>query len=358
LVIIEKTIDDNWLNMKYTVQEPKIVIIGAGSIGCYLGGCLIASGASVTLIGRERMLKQVERFGLRLTDWQGRYSHVPANKINFVIDNEALTNADFVLVTVKSGDTKATAEQLKSIVNRNAVIVSFQNGIHNAAVISNALPKHKVLKAMVPFNVINKGEGDFHCGTEGHIAIEDLDSCSDNLCKTFYRANIPVDVYDNINGVQWSKLVLNLNNAVNALSGVPLVQQLSDKTYRKVMVAIIEEALLVLKIADIKLVKTGKVIPAILPLVLSLPTWLFTRVASGMLKIDPAARSSMYDDLQLRRKTEIDFLNGEIVNLGVKYNVHTPVNSVIVGLIKDAEFENAGTPLLSAKALLKLVSGA
>jgi 2-dehydropantoate 2-reductase len=343
--------------MTYKTQRPKIVIIGAGSIGCYLGGCLITTGSLVTLIGRERMQKQVCRYGLRLTDWKGRYSVVKASRINFVTNNNTLKSADYVLVTVKSGDTKVTAQQIRSIVNKDAVIISFQNGIHNAAVISSVLPKHKILKGMVPFNVISNGEGHFHCGTEGHIAIEDVVSCSDNLCEIFSRANLTVDVYENLTGVQWSKLVMNLNNAVNALSGVPLVQQLSDKTYRKIMASIITEALTVLKVANIKVVKTGKVIPSILPFILMLPTWLFLRVASAMLKMDPTARSSMYEDLQLRRKTEIDFLNGEIVKLGAKYNVATPINSEVVRLVKNAELKSEGTPLLTADELLECIKG-
>ena len=77
--------------------------------------------------------------------------------------------------------------------------------------------------------------------------------------------------------------------------------------------------------------------PAILPLILSMPDILFTILAKQMLAIDPHARSSMWQDIQAKRPTEIDYLNGAVVKLGLKHQVATPVNSAIVEGIKQLE---------------------
>ena len=152
--------------------------------------------------------------------------------------------------------------------------------------------------------------------------------------------------------VQYGKLIINLNNAVNALSGIPLQQQLGNRDYRKVVAEVQKEALAVLKAKGITPARLGKVIPSLMPYILLLPNGLFKLVAASTLKIDPQARSSMYEDLELNRPTEIDFLNGEVVRKGAILNIHTPVNSHIVSLVKRAEKNGAGSPHLSASELM------
>ncbi|MGB0835812.1 MAG: 2-dehydropantoate 2-reductase [Psychrobium sp.] len=333
----------------------RIVIIGAGSIGCYLGGCLIAAGADVTLIGRERMRQQIAEHRLRVTDWQGRDSNLSSEQVSYSLDMSPLQNADVILVTVKSGDTKIVAQEIAAHASPKALVVSLQNGVSNVDVLKEHLPQFNVLAAMVPFNVLSKGDGHFHCGTEGNLALEDPQNLSQSLTDALAMAQLFVDVYDDLTNVQWTKLLLNLNNAINALSGLPLLEQLSNRDYRLILAQAISEALAVYRAAGIKPVKSGKVIPQIIPHVLSLPTWLYKIVASSMLKIDPAARSSMYEDFVLGRKTEIDYLNGAIVELAQQQGLNAPVNSAITRLVKENELGGA-SPKLSPQTILKAIN--
>jgi 2-dehydropantoate 2-reductase len=339
-------------------NNPHIAILGAGSIGCFLGGCLMAKGSSVTLVGRPRIQQQLSEHGLHVTDWQGRDTHISSEKVSFSLSKDVLKEADYILVTVKSGDTEAAAQSIASAANSNSIIISFQNGIRNAEILQQYLPNNKVLKGMVPFNVISNGNGHFHCGTEGNLAIEDKRKVATTLVHNFQQAKLPVTVYDDILGVQWGKLLMNLSNSVNALSGIPLLEQLNNKTYRKVMASSSKEALRILKTANITPARTGKVIPSLTPYILSLPTWLFKRIANAMLKIDPEARSSMYEDLHLGRRTEIDYLNGEIVALAKTLGLSAPINSAIVKLVKQAEENNLGSPMIQADTLKQQTSNA
>lgn len=332
-------------------MQQKIAIVGAGSVGCYLGGCLTASGVDVILIGRERIQKQLREYGLSVTDWRGRDQMMQVEQLHFSVSMDCIADADYILLTVKSGDTESAASSIFEYAKASAVIVSFQNGTQNFAILKAKLPDHKILKAMVPFNVLNNGEGQFHCGTEGNLAIEAKEGDYYELVNAFKRANLPVTLHENIEAVQWGKLIINLNNAVNALSGIPLLEQMNNRGYRLVMTKVIAEALAVMHVAGIKPARTGKVIPSWMPHILTLPNWLFKRVASATLKIDPKARSSMYEDFALNRKTEINFLNGEIVNLATRYGVLAPVNQCIVNLVKDAEQNQAGSPMHSAEYL-------
>lgn len=344
------------------IKKPlNIAILGAGSIGCYLGGCLTEAGVDVTFIGRKRIQQQLLTHGLTLTDWQGRSNHIQPDLLDYSLSINTLiisklSIADYILVTVKSGDTQSVIDNIAEHANPNAIIVSFQNGIRNGDLLKEGLPNYQILTGMVPFNVLAKGEGKFHCGTEGNLAIEDKKGLATSLITAFEEAKLSVDVYDDLKPVQWSKLILNLNNSINALSGLPLKTQLSDRTYRKVLALSMKEALRILHSANIKTVKTGKVVVQLIPYILLLPNSLFKIIASPMIKIDPMARSSMYEDFVLHRQTEIDYLNGEIVALAEQQNIPCPINSAIVQLIKHAEEMDKGSPQITAKTLLNYIT--
>ncbi|MCE9500285.1 MAG: 2-dehydropantoate 2-reductase, partial [Leptospira sp.] len=97
--------------------------------------------------------------------------------------------------------------------------------------------------------------------------------------------------------------------------------------------------------------RSGKVVPQIAPFVLCLPDFMFFRIASNMIKIDPLARSSMWEDLNKGRLTEIDYINGEIVKLGKKLFIETPINSKIIEMIRIAEKNKSGSPMLNSKEM-------
>jgi len=151
--------------------------------------------------------------------------------------------------------------------------------------------------------------------------------------------------------VLWGKLLLNLNNALNALSDKPLKVELSDRRWRKLLAAQMEEALAVMKAASIQPAKLAGVSPALLPTILRLPDWLFSRVARRMLAIDPQARSSMWEDLVHHRATEIDEFQGAILRLAAAAGTQAPVTERVIARIRNAERKNAGPPALEPDAV-------
>ena len=155
-------------------------------------------------------------------------------------------------------------------------------------------------------------------------------------------------------GLAWGKLLINLNNAVNALSGRTLQDELRHRDYRKVFAASMREGLDLLKRAEIEPKAVGSTSPQALPRLVDTPDWLFNKVFMKRWKIDSKARSSMADDLQAGRKTEIDYLNGELVRLAERLQRAAPVNRAIVDLIHQAE---AGAKPIAPAALRKAVLG-
>lgn len=315
---------------------PHIVVLGAGAIGGYIGGWLAATGSDVSLLGRAKMLSTLQTHGYTLTDLHQRKIVLPASHLRFSTDPQILQLADVVLVTVKSRDTLQAAELLLTHAKPSAVVISFQNGVGNAAQLSKLLPHLNVIAGMVPFNVVTLPNGHLHCGTEGQLSIQQ-DTALTTLLPHFVKAGLPLQVCENFEEVLWGKLLLNLNNAVNALSDLPLKQELSQHAYRKCLALLMDETLQVLKLAKIKPAKVSKLPPALLPNVLRLPNFIFKRLASSMLKIDEQARSSMWEDLQRNRTTEVNAINGAVVELALQLGVKAPLNARMVALIEEAE---------------------
>jgi 2-dehydropantoate 2-reductase len=332
----------------------KIGVLGAGAIGCFLGGRLIAAWHDVVLVGR--LGGEIRESGLELTDYAGGRVVLAPDRVRYVDEPGPLAGVSIVLVTVKSAATGEAARPLASILAQPTPIVSFQNGVSNARRLRAALPGHPVLAGMVPFNVARTGPGRFHSGTSGPLGIEDGAGAGRPLAAALRSAGFDVDVHASLEALQWSKLLVNLNNAVNALGGLPLYQQIRDRTYRRVMAMCVREGVRVVRASGVRVVRVGRLIPQLAPLVLGLPDALFLRVASAMVKVDPTARSSMLDDLERGRETEIDFLNGEIVRLADARGLAAPVNRRLIELVKQAERARAGSPRIPSEKLLALVT--
>ncbi len=313
-----------------------ICIYGAGSIGCYIGGRLQAGGAHVSFVGRERLAREISEHGLHLSDFLGADFQVKPADILFATAPAAAASADLVLVTVKSAGTSEAAQELSKVLKPDALVISFQNGLGNADVLRTQLTRQTVLTGMVPFNVVNRGQGKFHQGSEGALEAEQHARLAPWL-PLFVKAGLPLMARANMREAQWAKLLLNLNNAINALSDIPLKAELAQRAYRQCLALAQREALLLLDVAGIRPAKLTPIPPHWLPRLLSVPDTLFRLLANRMLAMDPLARSSMWEDLQAGRTTEIDWINGEVVKLAQQLGRQAPVNARLIALIRDAE---------------------
>lgn len=314
----------------------RVGIIGAGSIGCYVGAALLMGGAEVSFLGREHIAATVAEHGLRISDFRGLNHHIPSAQLRFYTDIAAMADRDCIIVTVKSGDTEAIAGDLAKVLDTKTIVISLQNGVGNAALLQRAMPQNTVLPGMIAFNVLQGDKGCFHAGTDGEVIIQDA-AMAQELAGFFQASGTPFKTHADMRSVLWSKLLLNLNNPINALSGIGLKDELSQRAYRLCLAALQREALAAITAANIPIQKLTAVPAQWLPRVLSLPDFVFKRLAQPMLAIDPLARSSMWEDLERGRKTEVEWLNGEVIRLAARHGISVPVNEQIRRLIQQAE---------------------
>jgi 2-dehydropantoate 2-reductase len=315
---------------------PRIVILGAGSVGCFIGGAWAAAGAKVSFIGREPVAQEIAQNGLGLSDYSGWKIHLAHDLVEFSTKPAALARADIVALCVKSNATAAAAKEIARHARKGATVISFQNGVSNAERLRPMLPRFTVAQGMVPFNVARLGAGRWHKGTSGDLAVEQSEATR-ALAELVAKSRARLSLAQDMKSVAWGKLLINLNNAVNALSGETLLQQLGKRDYRRVVAASIVEALELLKVAGIEPAQIGPSPPRLLPHAIAAPDFVFKNLLLRVQKIDEKARSSMADDIAAGRPTEIDYLNGEVVKLARSLGRDAPVNSVIVDLVNQRE---------------------
>ncbi len=308
----------------------------------------------VTFIGRPRLADEIREFGLILSDYSGWQQTLPPGEVDYRVDPAALADADIIALCVKSGATEEAAKQIADLGRKGATVISLQNGVSNVEVLERELGSDfDVVRGMVPYNVAHLGNGRFHKGVAGVLYAYDRPETRE-LANAIGNSPAALNVSGVMLGVAWGKLLINLNNAVNALSGRTLIEQLGKRGYRRVVAASQREGLHLLKQAGIAPAKVGAVGPSLLPFVIGSPDWLFRNLFMKAWKIDEKARSSMADDLAAGRRTEVDYINGELVQLAEKLGTDAPVNRKIVELIRKAE---AGAPPWPAEALCCEVLG-
>lgn len=317
-------------------HTPRIAIFGAGNVGCYVGGRLQAAGCEVTFIGRNPVRDEIAQRGLHVSDYLGADVFIPSSEVNFTEDFHAAENKDLVIVCVKSAFTPEVGQQLDHILKPHSVVLSLQNGLHNAELLDRHMPEQTVLTGMVPFNVVKRAPGAYHQGSEGDLTVQHSPAMI-TFQPWFESAGIPLELAEDMASVQWGKMLLNINYPINALSNLPLKAEISDRVFRRCLALAQREALKVYAAAKIRAHMHFLFPAAWLPWAMELPNPLFSTIASKMLQIDPLARSSMWEDLQAGNKTEIEFINGEIVRLASQVGVAAPVNARLVALIHDAE---------------------
>lgn len=342
----------------------KHTIFGAGLIGGFLGGVLTSLGLDTILICRPSVKKKLAN-GLLLTDYSENRAvaeqlHLIDNK-DLVANRFEIKTCDFLWITVKCTAVEVVSKEIYPFVGANTIIFCCQNGLGSDQIIKEQFPNNTVLRVMVPFNVAEPKAGHLHRGSQGKMYVETIPTVEETIKALIQQINqpiMPVRQTSNMNAILWAKLQLNLGNSVNALADIPVKSMLEQRSYRLVNAALMKELLAVTKALNVKLPKLTAVSAQYIPIILSLPSFIYKRITKKVLAIDPTVRSSMWWDLSQGKKTEIDHLNGAVVRAAEKLGIPCPANQNIIRLIKQIE----ETPMtertggFSGKTLLKEIS--
>ncbi|WP_371193162.1 2-dehydropantoate 2-reductase [Glaciecola sp. SC05] len=319
------------------------LVFGAGLVGCYIGGALVQAKQDVTLVGRRRFMQQIQT-NFVISDYTGNRVKVsPTPQCLTIEDIGESVIADVIWLTVKCTVLNDVIDDLRPLVDKNTIIICCQNGVSTHQSIAKAFVHNHVIRAMVPFNVVNDEHGVFHRGSQGDLILEvipALDSATKWLARQLNTDILPVNISYHMSALQWAKLQLNLGNAVNAMADIPVKEMLETAVYRKFIAKLMEELLAITDKQKIKLPKIANLPNTWIPKVLKLPDRLFKLVAQKMLAVDPKVKTSMWWDLDQNKQTEIDFINGKVVSQAKVLDMTAPANKWMVSVVHQAQAGN------------------
>ena len=301
--------------MSASIDLGKIAVMGAGAVGCYYGGMLARAGHDVTLIGRAQHVDAVRKSGLRM-ETSVFDANVPMQASTEVsTEPSALRGVKLVLFCVKSPDTERAGAALAPLLDRDAVILSLQNGVDNAERLAATLARD-VISAVVYVAVEMAGPGHVKHHGRGELVIG-RSAASAHIAEAFAAAGVPVEVSNNVSGALWAKLIVNCAyNALSAITQLPYGRLVQGDGVPAVMRDVVDECLAVARAAGVDV--PGDMRQAV------------PRIAQTM----PAQFSSTAQDLARGKPTEINHLNGFVVRKGEALGVTTPANRVLVALVK------------------------
>src|SRR5688500_11292969 len=282
--------------------------MGAGAVGCYYGCMLARAGHEVTLIARAQHVAAVRKSGLRMQT-TGFDATVP---IQASEEAGGARGAKLVLFSVKSPDTERAGAALAPHLERDAVVLTLQNGVDNAERLAAVLGR-EVIPAVVYVAVEMAGPGHVRHHGRGELVIGGNEAIS----KAFVAAGVPVEISDNVAGALWAKLIVNCAyNALSAITQLPYGRLVQNAGVPEVMREVVDECLALARASEVN-------VPADMHETVR-------RIAQTM----PEQFSSTAQDLARKKMTEIDPLNGYVVRKGGALGVPTPVNRTLLTLVK------------------------
>lgn len=296
----------------------KIQILGAGALGSLVGG-LLAQHHDVTLIGRKEHVLAVQGSGLRITGLTELHVRPEA-----VTGPEGLDEPDLLMITVKSYNTKRGARELARL-SPEVQIISLQNGLGNINALAGFVPEASIIAGLTSHGATFMEPGHVHHGGDGDTVIGRPFGHNDDfvgeLATVLNIAGLETRVSDNIAGEIWVKALVNAAiNPLTAIFGVKNGYLVCSQRMRATMLDIIDEGKEVAGAMGVRLPCEDIFEKAI---------EVATRTSDN--------KSSMLQDVERRRKTEIASINGALVKMGELHGLRMAANRTVTMMVEDLE---------------------
>jgi len=308
------------------------LVMGAGALGSVFGGLLANQGHEVTFVGLDDHLKAMQEGGLIVEGLWGR--HVIPYVRAFYGTEDLDGTFDMILLSVKSYNTARVIRQALPFLHKDTLVISIQNGLGNWEAIADAVGWNRTVGAKVIFGAEIQEPGKARVTVYADKVL--LGSPSGEIdrvrmqtvCDDFNGAGIPTDLSDRIESSLWEKVLYNCSlNALGAILNVPYGHLGEVPEVRETMRRIINEIFDVARAKGISMVYSG-------------PQEYYQFLMEKQLIPTATHRSSMLQDMEKGRLTEIDSLNGAIARYGREFSVPTPVNETLTAIIKGIESKN------------------
>jgi len=289
----------------------RIFVLGSGAVGSTFGA-LLSKREDVTLIGRKAHVDAINSNGLFLYgEFEGRYNVKADTEIREIPSNS------LVILSTKVTGSERAIEGIRHLVKKDTIMLLVQNGLGIEEIVKRILPDHEVIRA-----VATLGAEFLEPGKISNVVLIKIDleksRNSEKIVTLLKDCGLVAEISDNINMQVWTKLTIN--SVLNPLTAIFQVRgnEIITDSLKPVRHGIVDECLRVAKAEGIEIDPTIKE--------------MIDEGVSNFLNY-----SSMCQDMIKKKKTEIDFLNGKVVELGKKHNILTPFNESMVAFIEFLE---------------------
>lgn len=296
-----------------------VALIGMGAVGTVYGSLLYKRyGSNFAVISGKSRKEKLKKNGFNLNG-NTFYPDV-------VSEGDSSTKYDLIIFSVKNYQLDEAIEDVRSFVGKNTLLITFLNGVTARSKIYAAYPGNKVFYGLsmkidavrTENGVTNTSDGEIHFGEADNTVIsEEVQAVAD----CFNEAGIQNIVFPDMIRMVWKKFMLNVGvNQVTAVTGAAYGKVTSVETNLTLFREAMEEVLAIAKASDIDLREED-----------------IEEFVILMRNFSPDGKTSMLQDVEAKRKTEVDYFSGTVIEMGKKLNIPTPVNHVLYCIIKSLE---------------------
>ncbi|MFH1248201.1 MAG: 2-dehydropantoate 2-reductase [Candidatus Omnitrophota bacterium] len=300
----------------------RVAILGAGSLGCLLAGFLSKTKEELWLLDKDCFrANQLNNSGIRIEGVSGNWQA----KVKATSDIKQVPPCELIIICVKAYDTKQAVPSIRPLLVQNTRVLSLQNGIGSLEIISEIVGEERVIGGATELGATLIETGLVrHCG-EGETIIGRIDGKIPvelrSIRELFQSAGLNVRVSRDIRSLLWSKLLINVGiNALTAITGLPNGKLLEFEGTRRILRNAVAEATRVAKRKRIKLIYDDPLAKV-----------------EAVCEATANNLSSMLQDVLSQKRTEVDFINSVVVRLAQEMAIPTPVNTLLLDLVRTIE---------------------
>lgn len=296
-----------------------IYIIGLGALGSiYAAKLMAAKNATVKIIADQQRIKTFKKLGVTINN--------KSYDFDFITSTEKQKSADLIIIAVKNAQLKQAINEIKPFIGGKTIVMSLLNGISSEAIIGNEIGHQHILYAFgVGMDSVRNGT-NINYTNPGKLVFGEKDNTVFServlaLKNLFEQAEIPHEIPVNMLRALWFKFMLNVGvNQVSAVLKAPYGIFQQNNNAKELMLMAAEEVVKLSAFSGIYLNQSD-----------------LNKFVSIMNTLDPIGKTSMLQDIEAKRKTEVDLFAGTVIDLGKNYNMATPINEMLFKLIKVLE---------------------
>lgn len=300
----------------------RIVVVGPGAIGCLFAACLSKVNPDTWILDKDKQrARKINEQGITVEGISGNWK----TKIKATAAVEEINTADLIIIAVKSYDTHAASVSIKRLISEKTSVITLQNGLGNVETIGEVVGEDKVIAAVTSQGATLLDVGHIRHAGKGETIIGKIDgrmtSSLRQIREVFKKAKFETRISRDIRGILWSKLIINVGiNALTAITHLNNGRLIEFEGSRQILRDAVLEAVKVAKRKRIKLIYDDP---------LAKVEAVCSATATNV--------SSMLQDVLKKKRTEIDFINGVIVRQAKSLSIPSPVNSLLLDLVKTIE---------------------